>query len=319
MNRYKYSCIIIFLLIPLFTSAAGLDDAVNYKSASDRTGSTNTHAYTLQEIIEKLSNGLDEKGIFNNGQGNREYKKLNEDSRIIAFNKQNFGDCEAFYLFKYGSAGHGGLENTLRFIFPRDENSKINASNGIKHTLSYLNESTALGTKCENKNEYLTSLKNVFNAVIQARSNILNERLRIAEIDLQAVNQKKQQREAAELNRMSQGKAVLDDLLEKRNETILRNKKFEICTNTNEYKFYELTRVLEFNTRIIEESKLAIKQQEAGAKISGLVDKNIIHKMGIAIANSNQANDDNYLNYVKMGGTVKRKELVRAVSNPCTY
>lgn len=319
MRYVNYITAIIFIIMPFFSIAASLDDAVNYKSLPDRAGLINAQAYTVQELVDKLPAALDEKGVFNNGDGNRKYKKLNEDARVIAFNNQKFGGCEAFYLFKYGAVGTGGLENTLRFAFPRDENTKINASNGIKHTLSYLKESTSLGKKCENRDEYLAVLKDVFNAVIQSSPNILQERLRIAEVDLQIMNQKKQQRDTIEASRLAEGKAIKDDLLQKRNETIFRNKKYEICRNTNDYKFYELSKTLEFNNQIIESAKLTIKQQEDGAKISGFVDKNVIHKMGITIVNANHANDENYEIYKKMGGSAKRKELVRGTNDPCTY
>lgn len=281
----------IILLLPFFACADGIDDAVNFESKPIIAASTSVQAYTIQDIINKLPDALNDNGVYTSDSANMEYKQLDEDPRITAFNKEKFGECETFYLYRSGSAGGGGFEGVLGYLFPENEERKTNASSRIKHSLAYLKESTQ-GSRCANREKYLVQIKEIFNAVIQAAPMILQEKQRlVAMAQAEKIQKQDQENKRGRIRQQAEEKAAADrqaiEFAEAKGHEE-RSKRINACQNTNEYKLYAISATINNNQVIAKNSRLEMQRQEEGAKISGFVDKRVMHEMGNRIAGVNR-------------------------------
>lgn len=312
----------IILLLPFFAYAAGLDDAVNYESKPIIAASTSVQAYTIQDIINKLPDALNNDGVYNSDSASMVYKKLDEDPRITAFNKEKFGECEAFYLYHFGSAGKGGFESVLRFSFPENDDLKTNASRGIKHSLAYLKESSQ-GPKCANREKHLVQIKEIFNAVIQAAPMILQEKQRLVAMEHAEKLQKQDQaNNRVSIKQQAENKAKSDKQANEFAEAKgreERSKKLNACQNTNGYRLYAVSATINNNQVIAKNSRLEMQHQEEGAKISGFVDKQVMYEMGNRIAGVSRLNKENFEIYKKLGGSARNVESVNELPDPCKW
>lgn len=314
MNLRKLTPI-AFFLIPLLACAANIDDVINYKPPT-QVVSNALQAFSVTDIINILPTALDDKGVYR-GNESSVYKGFWEDPRAKSFDKENFGDCEAFYIQGFGSAAKGGFESILRFSFPENEESKINASRGIKYSLEYLEKTGTLGSKCTNREKHTARIKVIFNAIIQAAPEILKEKQRSIEIVTQKRMQEQLEKNVVQSKMQAEAKVKADGLVAESKLNEERNRKTEICQNSSEYKLYHSSAIIESNNAVVENAKLTIQRQEEGAKISGVLDKRVMYEMGNKIAEGSRLNTDNFEIYKKLGGTAKRKELVRKLNNPC--
>jgi len=205
-------------------------------------------------------------------------------------------------------------------LFPENEDQKTNASRGIKNSLTYLKESSQ-GSSCANREKYIVQIKEIFNAVIQAAPMILQEKQRLVAV-AQADKIQKQEQEKAR-GRIKQqaeekakaGRQALALAEAKGREE--RSKKIDACQNTNDYKLYAISAAINHNQVIAKNSRLEIQRQEEGAKISGLVDKQVMYEMGNRIAGVNRLNKENFEIYKQLGGSARNIESVKDLPDPC--
>jgi hypothetical protein len=318
MNLKKLATIAYFLM-PFLAYATDIDDAINYKP-STQVASNAIQAFSIQDIIHILPTALDDKGVYHGDESSATYITYTsfwKDPRAKAFDKENFEECEAFYLHGFGSAAKGGFESILRFSFPENEERKINASKAIRYSLDYLEKNGTLGAKCANREKYTAVVKAIFNTIIQAAPEIIKEKQRSVEIAAQKRTQVQLEENFAQSKIQAEAKAKADGIVAESKSNDERNRKTEICQNSNEYKLYQSSAIIESNNVIVENAKLTIQRQEEGAKISGVFDKRVMYEMGNKIIEGNRLNTENFEIYKKIGGTAKRKELVRKLSNPC--
>jgi len=306
---------IITSSLTAFACAAGIDDITGYQPSPAAKKTNTVEPYSINEIIKMLPRHLDDQGVY---QGN--WIDMS-DPRAIALDEEKFGKCEDLYISRGRySRGGGVFDDTLSFIFPANEEAKIQASNSLKNQLAYIenpNELHYSDKRCDNREQQVAQLKELLNAVIQAGPSILQEKQRM-------VDEKKNRDEQATAKAREQAR-VREKAESDRQAIILAEKKgseeraikLKTCQNTNEFKLYEASATIELNQRIADNAQREIDQQKEAEKISGYVDKKVMYEMGTIIAGAKRLNKENFEIYKNMGGSAKNVESVHSLPNPC--
>ncbi len=306
---------IVSLLLPVFAYAAGIDEITNYKSPPVKKEFV--EPYTIKEIMAMLPAKLNDQGVYGRGDA-LEW----DDPRAKAFDEENFGKCRSLY-FSDGDRGRVLLWSTLRFIFPEDERSKEHASFTLKDNLTYVADprNHLDNNGCENRAQLVAKLKELLNTIIQAAPSILQEKQRIVDAAREEVaKRQKQQEVTVQAKKQAVEKAEADRqaiMIAEKNGSEERANKLKTCQNANAYKLYGITDSIEINKVIAKKAKQEIENQEAGAKISGYVDTQVMHKMGNIIAGVNKLNKENFVLYKNLGGSARSLESVYRLRNPC--
>ncbi len=309
--------ICIFSMGSFCANAASLDDVINYQAPPAVVKVESKPPYTIQDILNKIPDALDDKGVLLPYSDNW---IRSEEPGAIAFDKEKFGECADFYIFNGGdSQGRKTINSTLLFLFSSVESEKERGRHNLKFGLERLSDPNSRrynAEACYNNPQLLTNYKEIINAVIQAAPSVLEEKRRlVAEKQNKAKREQQAKQEAEE-------KAVLErqaNMLAAEKAEEARLAKLTACKNSNAYKLYESSAMIEVNNSNIGWAKNKIMQQEEGAKISGFVDKRVMYEMGNTIAQATRSNTELYGIYKQSGGTAKSVELVRATSpsNPC--
>lgn len=302
----------ILLLLTFSAFAAGIDDLTNYQSPSTHVDSSRVQPYTIEDIINILPNSLDENGVHltdnfllekQNAWHSRKYRN---DPRAIAFDEEKFGKCEKYYLRKYqGSNGGMIFDHTLAYLFPKNEDQKLQASHNIKNMMKDLVPSWKddamhrSGGVCGKWEEYNIQLKEILNAVIQAAPTILQAKHRMVAED-QATKAKQDAYILAERKKGEE-----------------QSNKLKTCQNTNEFKLYKASVIIENNHAIAKNAQLEIDRQKEIQKVSGFLDKQVMYEMGNRIVEVNKLNKENFAAYKKFGGSARNVESVHSLPNPC--
>lgn len=313
----------IFLLLPFFAYAAGIDDIVNYKSPPTQVESKSVDPYTIQDIISKLPSLLDDNGVYK--KDFRETWVDFKDPMAVALDEEKFGKCDAFYIRDDVSYGGIIFNATLKYLFPENEEKKVRARSDIKRAMEYIEDPSNLrygDKRCADRDKYIANLKELLNAVIQAAPTILQNKQYMVEIALaEKIKKQNQEKEKARAKQQSEEKAKADRQAIELAETKSRGerlRKLEICQNTNEFKLYEASATIESNQMIAKNAQLAMQREEDGAKISGYVNKQVMYEMGNRIAGVSRLNKENFEIYKKLGGSARNVESVKSLPNPCS-
>jgi hypothetical protein len=94
-------------------------------------------------------------------------------------------------------------------------------------------------------------------------------------------------------------------------------KKLTACQQKVEYQLYEASLLIQLNNNIAKNSQKEIDSQKEGAKISGIVNKNVMYTAGNRIVGAKESNNKLFAAYKKLGGTAKTSETVVVPTNPC--
>lgn len=324
----------IFLLAPCFVWATDINDMVNYQPSPAKIESKKTQAYTLQDIINKLPNALNDHGVY------KGFAKRSDDAKAIAFDEENFGECEYFYIHedannfgkKYHNKTYGAAaySEALQFTFSANDNEKVEASKMLKLDLeelerdsNYRDEETE--KRCPDRQNYIVRFKEIINAVMQAAPTILAEKQRMVEIANaesdkkhrqanEMARAKKQAEESAKAENQAKELAIKQAEAKGREE---RENKLKSCQATNQYELFKVSMIIFNNQGFAKRAELTIQREKEGAKISGYVDANKMHKAGDIIAGANKANKTNFELYKQLGGAARNIESVQALPNPC--
>jgi hypothetical protein len=315
--RANKASIIVTIIASLLTAcacAAGIDDITGYQPSS--AGKKNTvEPYSVNEIIKMLPRHLDEHGVY---QGN--WVDMS-DPRAIALDEEKFGKCEDLYISRGRySRGGGVFDDALSFVFPTNEEAKIQASNSLKYNLAYIenpNELLYSDKRCDKREQQVAQLKELLNAVIQAGPSILQEKQRLVDEEKGKHDKlKAKAREQARAQEKSESERQAIILAEKKGAEE-RAAKLSDCQNTNEYKLFDASVHIVMNQAIAVNAQNEIDRQKEGEKISGYVDKQVMYEMGNKIAGVKRINKDNFEIYKQLGGTARNVESVRTLDNPC--
>lgn len=313
------TCVAALISLPAFS--AGLDDIQNYQKRPIKNESNGTQPYTTQEIIRKIYTSIDEKGVYKG-----KWVDGFNDPKAIAFDEAKFGKCEYFHMRFNGKMGGSLFDGTLRFLFPKDENQKAAASSAVKQRLEAIenaNNSEYRTYECADWRESVAKLKDILNVTIEAAPAILKEKQKAAEIaevekneklkvDAEKTSQLQQAREKVIADRAASDLVVKEGRKE-------REIKLENCRNTNEYKLYKISEVIESNNSMARNAEATIKQEKEAEKISGFVNKQVMYQMGNVIVGANKLNKDNFEIYKKLDGAARNFESVKALINPCSF
>lgn len=163
----------LFLL--MLTANQGWADAIDdiANSKPPEKPEVKVIPYTIDEIITRITNDC----IDNNIQFDTHYEGVcnindgkrwswRDDIRLIAFDKENFGDCDSLYIH---TGGHL-LYETLSYLFPKynDEERKWESAKNIKEGLEHLNN-----TEREECNASIVSrFKSILNKIVDAAPQI---------------------------------------------------------------------------------------------------------------------------------------------------
>lgn len=145
--------------------------------------------YSINEIIGLVQNSIDENGIYKGS-----WVDGFSDERMIAFDSQQFGGCEFFYIRFNGKTGGSAIDNLLRFSFPEKESDKLESSKIFKSRMEEIENPPASEMQspgCSNWNEKSTKLKEVSNAILSAVPDIKR-------INAEAIEYKNNQKVKAE-------------------------------------------------------------------------------------------------------------------------
>ena len=200
---------------------------------------------------------------------------------------------------------------------------KVNASNGIKNSLAYLRTGNSGVAKCMNRDQYVDKTKAILDALVQAAPTVFAERQRVTQLAAQQKSQEVMKENATLAKKQTDDtakaaqKADIAAAVSKADAEL--SKRVKACQATREYALYEMSHVIERNNYKTAAAQLAIQRQEDGAKISGMVDKQIMYDMGQVIASANRIKGENFELYKKLGGPVRSNELVRPFPNPCQF
>ncbi len=283
--------IVIFSMIYAYAHAESLDDVINYQAPPPPAAvkAEGQPPYTIQDIINKIPGTLNDEGELKTYGS---YWFDSQDPGAIAFDRNNFGGCNRFFILSDRPREELGKGNgwrtfydTLSFLFSDNEKQKEKSRDDLKSGLAALSSED-----CYYNPRALANYKEIINAVIQAAPAILQEKRRLA----------------AE----KQANMLATEKAEQAHTT---------CINSSKHKLYESSHVIEVNNLNISYAKNKIQQQEEGEKISGFVDKRVMYEMGNTIAQANRSNAELFGVYKQSGGTAKSVELVRTTSpsDPC--
>jgi hypothetical protein len=273
-----------------------------------------------------VSQHLNDRGVYVDYQESWDDRHKNK-SRAEAFDKENFGECKELY-FNFAevksSQSDGGyaLELTMKFLFSSDEKDKVDASEKLKKTLSGFEGSMSYdNSRKSNCPSAYARLKEILNAVIEAAPGILEEKQRTFEIAQEAKTKAQSQAiEKAKLKEQADAKEKADmqamQLAEAKGREERANK-LKACQSGNAYKLYETSVTINNNRVMANNARLAIQQQEEGAKVSGYVNKNVMYKAGNIIAEAESVKKGNFELYKKLGGTAWTIDSVEVLPNPC--
>jgi hypothetical protein len=311
-------------IICCFTStcySAGLDDITSYKKAAE-IEQISVAPYTTQEIISKVAGHLDEKNVFQNGEYGKEVF-FYQDPKTIAFNKAKFGNCEEFYLGQ-SSFGNTAFNSTIKFLFPESEEYKENLAGAVKGALKQLEDPFIKGTiggNCKNHLTYVAELKDFLNSIAQAAPSVLEKN----QNKIAAAKNKAEKRVATEKSiakEKADKEAIRQADMQAKNKAeklgIESNaKKLASCKQQKEYKIFEVSLFIQVNNNIAKNSQKEIDSQKEGAKISGIVNKNVMYTAGNRIVGAKESNNELFAAYKKLDGTAKTAETVVVPTNPC--
>ena len=142
----------------------GINDIISYNENSGVE--KKLEPYSINEIIGLVQNSIDENGIYKGS-----WVDGFSDERMIAFDSQQFGGCEFFYIRFNGKTGGSAIDNLLRFSFPEKESEKLESSKRFKSRMEEIENPPASEVQspgCSNWNEKSTKLKAVSNAILSA-------------------------------------------------------------------------------------------------------------------------------------------------------
>ena len=298
--------------------AAGIEDAMDYKPAVP-VATASTQPFTVNDFIAIAPSALNNKAVFDGS--NLNYEKFWSDPRIVALDVSIFGECKSFYYSGYGSPSRSGIESALRFLFPRNEEQKVNASRGIRYSIEYLKNGNSGIPKCSNRDQYGEKTKAILDAIMQAGPAILAEKQRQIEAAAQQEAQIANKESAAIARSQADAAAKASQKSEVAAAAAVADaeaaKKLKACQSTREYQLFEVSSTIEQNNSREAAAQREIKQQEEGSKISGVVNKQIMYDNGQIIAKANRIKDENFVVYRKLGGLASRNDQVRQLPNPC--
>jgi organic radical activating enzyme len=233
-------------------------------------------------------------------------------ARVEAFNSNNFGNCEEFYLhlnqleknFDIMRSRDWLAEYTfrqyLKVLFnggrpPYEEN--VSATQSLLQRLQNPETFSGHRSTCEEHEKYFVRFKEILDAVTQAAPAIVEQNKRIA----QAIRDTKNKE--------------YEDVAAK---SAAREKTRNACLNSNQYKLYSFSQMIAGNRTQIAWAQQVIEREKAGAKISGYVNKQIMYEKGNQIASLKASNEEKFKYYKAAGGTAKNIDSVNAISvNPC--
>ncbi len=326
-NIRKYISLGITLLImPILTKAAGIDDIQNYKAPPQKTLKIAVPTYTMEDVIEALTNKLDDNGIY---PDNQSIFDPNYDPKAQVFDEQKFGKCEYFYTRYTGYNGGTVFLETMHYLFPKDEQAKENASSIIKKTMQELEhpENSETGvrgygdTECVNWHHNVDQLKEILNTIIQAAPSILQEKQRRVTAKQMDVVEKQRQAQKIAANKERARKQARSERQVKENtamkEREAQQNATQSCQTSKAYKLFIISGTIVAANRIAEDAKQVIRIQQDGAEISGYLDTQVIHDSGLLIAAASKDNQANFPLYRELGGTAMQIESVSVLPNPC--
>lgn len=314
----------IFLLAPFITFAAGIDNILNYESPPIPLSAEIVRPYTIQDIITKLPESIDDNGIYIQDYDRILGENWINDPRFVAFDEGNFGKCEEYYIRIENNYGGIIFKSTLKYLFPKNEEMKTRASEDLQAAITYVQNPDNLNYsngKCENRNKFYIKQTELINALVEAAPIIFQEKQHMVAM-AQAANilKQDQENERARVKQQSEEKAVAERVameFAEMTENEERNNKLEACRNKITYRLYEISTIIEHNRRVANDALQVIHQQQKGAKISGQVNKQVINRMGKIIDGANTLNKDNFKMYKRLGGSSRQVESVKSLSDPC--
>lgn len=318
------SLVSIFLLAPFMTYAADIDNIINYKSPPTPLSAEIVQPYSIQDIIAKLPESIDDNGIYIQNYDRILGENWINDPRFVAFDEGNFGKCEEYYIRMENNYGGIIFRSTLKYLFPKNEEMKARASEDLQSAMTYIKHPGNLNYgngKCDNRNKYHIKLTELLNALIEAAPMILQEKQHMVAM-VQAANilKQDQENERARIKQQSEAKAEAEreamELAEMR-ENEERTNKLETCRNKITYRLYEISTIIEHNRRMANDALQEIHRQKEGEKISGYVDKQVMYRMRNIIVGANNLNKDNFKMYKRLGGSARQVESVKSLSDPC--
>lgn len=313
------------LIVSCFAStcySAGLDDITSYKKAEEIEQISVATPYTTKEIINKVASKLDEKNVFQVGSYGEDVF-FYQDPKTIAFNKAKFGNCEEFYVGQ-SSFGNTAFNSTVKFLFPENEEHKENLGGAVKGALRQLEDpflKGSMGGHCKNHLAYAAELKDFLNSIAQAAPSILEKNQnKLAAAKIKEEKRLTVEKSIAKENANKEAKRLADSQAKDKAEKIGKEanaKKLASCKQQKEYKLFEVSAFIQLNNNIAKNSQKEIDSQKEGAKISGIVNKNVMYTAGNRIVGAKESNNELFAAYKKLGGTAKTSETVVVSTNPC--
>lgn len=140
------------LILPSHIYASGIDDVANYKSPSlpptPQIQPAKVEAYTTDEIINLIvSKSFDDKIHYRNTYKGMYWADIpspygsTADPRAIAFDKENFGNCNGLYI----ATSQYWVDTTMKFLFAETESQKSLLSNQLQGALKTISGDEATG------------------------------------------------------------------------------------------------------------------------------------------------------------------------------
>jgi hypothetical protein len=179
----------LFLLLPFFAYADGIDDLTSHQPPSTPVAvnaPAQVKPYSVVEILSLLlSKSFDSKGVYKTSGsafGGVWWSALeaqeggvkidNKDSstvdpRALAFDKVTVGECRYFYISDSRSAGGHAFDLTIKALFAKNEADQVARSNELKQLLGLIeNENSPVRSSCGDWSAHVVHLKKVLNIVI---------------------------------------------------------------------------------------------------------------------------------------------------------
>lgn len=313
---------ILIYLCSQFAWAAGIDDIANSKPVTKTE--TQASPYTIEEIIAAITDSLNDE-LQSTGLPWIDYylnNNLKPDPRINAFDKRNFGECEALYVQLDGRTGGHLLSFTLKYLFPKSDEERNGAVVAIKNSLEKIKKWPERSSECANWDVYVGRLKSLLNSVVEAAPSIRKNK----QENLIQANQE-HQRQVAE---MAAAKQAQDEALRKINaekaaaeqaaEAIekQRHERIQECLKSNNYTLYQSTLYINILKQRIELSQKVIAHENEVEKASGTRNLTKLNQAGSMLVNSRSALKSAFEEYKKLGGTASNAQSVQAISDPCS-